>query len=157
MAQERALWEFHKLHCDLYNAALEERISAYRLAGKTIGFAAQYPEHRALNAQSAQVTLKRLDLAFGAFLRRVKAAKEPGFPRFKSYDRFSGFGFTHHGEGFRFTPGPNWRNGKLRLSGRDARTPGKVLIFNTVHLRTSPTGARTTFIRRRPSSSPRTA
>jgi len=60
--QERALWECHKLHCDLYNAALKERISAYRLAGKTIGFAAQckslteiradHPEYRALNAQS---------------------------------------------------------------------------------------------------------
>ena len=50
------------------------------------------------------VTLKRLDLAFGAFLRRVKVAKEPGFPRFKSYDRFSGFGFKRHGDGFRFTP-----------------------------------------------------
>ena len=65
VAQERALWECHKLHCDLYNAALEERISAYRLASKTIGFAAQckrckslteiradHPEYRALNAQS---------------------------------------------------------------------------------------------------------
>ena len=74
------------MHCDLYNAALEERISAYRLTSKTIGFAAQckclteirahHPEYRAPNAQSAQVTLKRLDLAFGAFLRRVKVAKE---------------------------------------------------------------------------------
>ena len=62
-AQERALWECHKLHCDLHNAALEERISAYRLAGKTIRFAAQckspteiradHPEYRALNARSA--------------------------------------------------------------------------------------------------------
>jgi len=61
-------------------------------------------------------------------------AREPGFPRFKSYDRFSGFGLKHHGDGFRFTPGPNWRNGKLRLSAigtmdarGDARTPGKVV------------------------------
>ena len=31
VAQERALWECHKLHCDLYNAALEEqRLSARR-------------------------------------------------------------------------------------------------------------------------------
>lgn len=143
--QERQLWQCHKLHCDLYNAALQERIDAYRLAGKTIGFAAQckslteiradHPEYRALNAQSAQVTLKRLDLAFAAFFRRVgEGADEPGFPRFKSYDRFSGFGFKHHGDGFRFTPGPNWRNGKLRLSGigtmdarGEARTPGQVV------------------------------
>lgn len=143
--QERLLWQCHKLHCDLYNAALEERISAYQKAGKSIGYAAQCrslteiraaaPAYCALNAQSAQVTLRRLDLAFHAFFRRVKAGeKEPGFPRFKSYDRFSGFGFKHHGDGFRFTPGANWRNGKLRLSGigtmaarGEARTPGQVV------------------------------
>ena len=120
------------------------RIDGYRLAGKTIGFAAQskslteiraeHPEYLAVNAQSAQVTLKRLDLSFDAFFRRVKEGQAPGFPRFKSYDRFPGFGFKHHGDGFRFTPGPGWRNGRLRLSGigtmsarGEARTPGKVI------------------------------
>jgi len=150
-AQQRELWQCHKLHCDLYNAARQERIDAYRLAGKTIGFAAQCrslteiraddPEYRALNAQSAQVTLKRLDLAFGAFFRRVrKGEKHPGFPRFKSYDRFSGFGFSTHGNGFRFTPGPNWRHGKLRLSGigmidarGEARTPGRIVNCDIMH------------------------
>jgi putative transposase len=128
----------------LYNAARQERIDAYRLAGKSIGFAEQCKslteirrdnaEYRALNAQSAQVTLKRLDLAFAAFFRRVKEGKKPGPPRFKPYDRFPGFGFKHHGDGFRFTPGPNWRNGKLRLSGigtmdarGEARTPGQIV------------------------------
>ena len=33
-AQERQLWQCHKLHCDLYNAARQERIDAYRLAGR---------------------------------------------------------------------------------------------------------------------------
>jgi putative transposase len=80
------------------------------------------------------VTLKRLDLAFAAFFRRVKEGKKPGPPRFKPYNRFPGFGFKHHGDGFRFTPGPNWRNGNLRLSGigtmdarGEARTPGQVV------------------------------
>jgi transposase len=144
-AQERQLWQCHKLHCDLCNAARQERIDAYRLARKSIGFAARckslieiradHPEYRALNAQSAQVTLKRLELAFAAFFRRVKeSGKDPGFPRFRSYERFSGFGFKHHGDGSRFTPGPNGRNGKLRLSGigtmdarGEARTPGQVV------------------------------
>ena len=138
------MWRTHKLHCDLRNAALQERIDAYRLAGKTISFAAQckslteiraaHPEYLAINAQSAQVTLKRLALAFDAFFRRVKDGQTPGFPRFKTYDRFAGFGFKHHGDGFRFTPGAGWRNGKLRLSGigtmsarGEARTPGKVI------------------------------
>jgi putative transposase len=142
--QKAAMWRMHQLHCDLHNAARQERMDAYRLAGKSIGFAAQckslteiraeHPEYLALNAQSAQVTLKRVDLAFDAFFRRVREGETPGFPRFKLYDRFPGFGYKHHGDGFRFTPGKGWKHGKLRLSGvgtmqarGEARTPGKIV------------------------------
>ena len=90
--------------------------------------------YRGLNAQSLQVTLKRLDRAFQSFFRRVKAGQTPGFPRFKGRDRFPGFGFKHHGDGFRFTPGKGWKHGTLRLSGvgemsarGEARTPGEVV------------------------------
>jgi hypothetical protein len=39
------------------------------------------PEYLAVNAQSAQVTLRRLDKAFAAFFRHVKDGdEEPGFP-----------------------------------------------------------------------------
>jgi putative transposase len=79
--------------------------------------------------------LKRLDLAFKAFFRRIRAGEEPGFPRFKAKERFPGFGgFKTHGDGFRFTPGKGWCHGKLRLSGvgemtarGEARTPGRVV------------------------------
>src|SRR5215468_5721480 len=77
----------------------------------------QDPAYLAVNAQSAQVTLKRLDLAFKAFFRRAAAGKEPGLPCFKAKDRFPGFGFKTHGDGFRFTPGKGWCHGQLRLSG----------------------------------------
>src|SRR3954470_16160863 len=132
------------LHRALYNAALQERIDAWRLGRVSIGFAAQCksitqirrddPAYLGLNAQSLQVTLKRLDLAFGHFFRRVKAGETPGFPRFKGRDRFPGFGFKSHGDGFKFEPGEGWRHGKLRLSGigtmrarGEARTPGRVV------------------------------
>jgi putative transposase len=132
------------LHRALYNAALQERIDAWRLSKTSIGFAAQCksvtqirrddPAYLGLNAQSLQVTLKRLDLAFGHFFRRVKAGETPGFPRFKGRDRFPGFGFKTHGDGFKFEPGANWRHGRLRLSGigtmrarGEARTPGRVV------------------------------
>jgi hypothetical protein len=59
------------------------------------------PAYLAVNAQSAQVTLKRLDLAFNAFFRRIGAGGEPGFPRFKTKDQFPGFGFKTHGDGGR--------------------------------------------------------
>jgi len=133
-----------KLHRDLYNGALEERISAWRKAQKSISFADQcasltqvraaQPEYCAVNAQSLQVTLKRLNKAFKAFFQRVKTGKTPGFPRFKSKDRFPGFGFKTHGDGFKFKPGANWIHGRLRLSGigeiaarGEARTPGRIV------------------------------
>ena len=133
------------MHRILYNAALQERIDAYRLSNTSISFAAQCksatairiddPAYRSINAQSLQVTLKRLDLAYANFFRRVKeGAEEPGFPRFKSRDRFCGWGYKTHGDGFKFEPSANWKHGKLRLSGigtmrarGEARTPGQVV------------------------------
>jgi putative transposase len=143
-AQAVAMERLCDLHRALYNAALEERIEAYRKAGKSISFADQCksltlirrecPEYLAVNAQSAQVTLKRLDKAFGAFFRRVAAGQTPGFPRFKGRDRFPGFGFKTHGDGFTVKPGDNWLHGRLRLSGvgtmdarGEARTPGRIV------------------------------
>ena len=143
-AQAAALEHACDRHQALYNAALEERIAAWRKAKRSISFADQCksvtairlddPAYRSLNAQSLQVTLKRLDRAFQNFFRRVKAGQTPGFPRFRGRDRFPGFGFKAHGDGFRFTPGQGWRHGRLRLSGigvmearGEARTPGEVV------------------------------
>ena len=132
------------LHRALYNAALQERSDAWRLNRVAIGFAAQGksvtqirrddPAYLGLNAQSLQGTLKRLDLAFGHFFRRVKAGATPGFPRYKGRDRFPGWGYKTHGDGFKVEPGAHWRHGRLRLSGigamrarGEARTPGRVV------------------------------
>jgi putative transposase len=40
-------------------------------------------------------------LAFQAFLRRIKSGDDPGYPRIKSPDRFSGWGYKTHGDGWR--------------------------------------------------------
>ena len=122
-----ALLELLRLHQRLYNSALEHRIGAYRKKSISIGFYDQcaeltilrreLEEYGQLNAQSCQVTLKRLDLAFQAFFRRVKANdKKAGFPRFKSFDRFSGFGYKTHGDGWKLIPGEKQQHGVLRLS-----------------------------------------
>lgn len=85
-------------HCRLYNAAIQERRDAYRQAGKSITFYDQCKSmkeirgdwkdwsNEALRVQRG--TLKRVDRAFQAFFRRVKAGEAPGFPRFKSAWRF---------------------------------------------------------------------
>lgn len=142
--QAGALARMHSLHRQLYNAALEERIDAYRKTKTSISYVDQAKSltairrdddgYRSLNAQSAQVTLKRLDKAFAAFFKRSKRGLKGGFPRFKSRDRFSGWGYKTHGDGFRFTPAVNWKHGTLRLSGvgemaarGEARTPGRVV------------------------------
>jgi len=90
-----------RLHCELYNAAIEERISAYQKQGKSISYYDQQnvlpeikaarPEFVELGSHALQQTLRKLDLAFQAFFRRVKAGQTPGFPRFKASKRFSGF------------------------------------------------------------------
>lgn len=126
--QALALDALLRSHQQLYNAALEERISAWSKASNSISYADQcksltvlrreLPEWaNAANCSSQQMTLRRLDKAFCAFFRRVKAGQAPGFPRFKSLERFPGFSFKSHGDGWRFTPEEGWKHGSLRLSG----------------------------------------
>jgi putative transposase len=125
--QSLAMSDTLRLHQKLYNAALEHRIGAYKKHGKHIGCVEQcreltvlrseMDEYKSLNAQSCQVTLTRLDLAFKHFFRRVKAKeKKVGFPRFKSLDRYSGWGYKTHGDGWRLNMGEQGKNGSLRLS-----------------------------------------
>src|SRR5919197_4713201 len=126
--QAKALEHLLSLHQRLYNAALEQRKTAYRRQRHAVGYAEQCgdltvlrtsdPAYAAMNAQSAQVTLKRLQLAFEAFFHRVRAGeKRVGYPRFKSLRRFSGWGYKTHGDGWRLIPGERMRHGRLRLSG----------------------------------------
>lgn len=92
-AQEAALEEQLRLCRNLYNAALQERRDAYRKAGKTVTAYDQMkylseikealPEYKGVYSQVLQDVLKRLERAFKAFFRRVKAGQIPGYPRFK--------------------------------------------------------------------------
>lgn len=85
---------------DLWNAALEERIDAYK-KGKSVSYLNQQksltelrqecPEHRQYDATAQRSALRRLDKAFQAFFRRVKAGQSPGFPRFRSIHRVRSF------------------------------------------------------------------
>lgn len=60
-------------------------------------------------SQSLQEACTRVDLAFKAFFRRVKAGKKPGYPRFRGQFRYDSF--TYPQSGFSLLD-----NGKLRLS-----------------------------------------
>jgi putative transposase len=86
----------------LYNAALEERIGAWKRARKPIRLYDQQRELTELRASDADASavpvlvarsaLHRLDRAFAAFFRRCNGGEMPGFPRFRSRDRYDSFG-----------------------------------------------------------------
>ena len=136
-AQSARLEDWTRLHCALYNAALEERIDAWRKAGKSISYCDQQnvlpqikadrPEFVELGSHALQQTLRKLDLAFAAFFRRVKAGQTPGFPRFKSAKRFSGFAYPdpagwklmqHGGSGATLRIGSGKEAMSIRARGR---------------------------------------
>jgi putative transposase len=82
----------------LYNQSLSERTSAYERDKTSISYYTQTinltqtkkenPWLKSVNAQVLQDTLKRLDNAYQNFFRRVKQGEKPGYPRYKSIDRF---------------------------------------------------------------------
>lgn len=104
-----------------YNACLEQRRNAYQDRGESVGVYAQLSQVKDLKRENPyaagihshvlQIVVQDLAKAFDAFFRRVKAGEKPGYPRFKSRDRFNSFGFKENGNGFKID------GRKLRLSG----------------------------------------
>jgi putative transposase len=127
--QAQALAEMLRDHRSLYNGALQERRDAYRHSSKTsIKYgdqSAQLKEIRAFDPErqgrwsfsSQQATLRRLDKAFQAFFRRVKAGQTPGYPRFKGVGHFDTLIFPKDGDGCRWDSTPHDRQTRLRLQG----------------------------------------
>ena len=127
--QAQALSEMLRDHCSLYNGALQERRDAYRHSSKTsIKYgqqSAQLKEIRAFDPErqgrwsfsSQQATLRRLDKAFAAFFRRVKAGEAPGYPRFRGVSRFDTVEFPKDGDGCRWDSTPHDPQTRVRLQG----------------------------------------
>lgn len=127
--QTAALGEMLRDHCSLYNGALQERRDAYRHTSKTSvrygDQSAQLKEIRAFDPErqgrwsfsSQQATLRRLDKAFQAFFRRVKAGQTPGYPRFKGVGHFDTVTFPRDGDGCRWDSTPHDPQTRVRLQG----------------------------------------
>ncbi|MER8010501.1 transposase [Streptomyces sp. NPDC094149] len=127
--QRAALGEMLRDHCSLYNGALQERRDAYRHVSRTsIKYgqqSAQLKEIRSFDPErqgrwsfsSQQATLRRLDKAFQAFFRRVKAGQTPGYPRFKSIGHFDTVVFVKDGDGCRWDSTPHDPQTRVRLQG----------------------------------------
>ncbi len=105
--EQKLFWTLTRCR-ELYNAALQERKEAYKYAGKNITYRMQAndlpelkgvirEEYQEIHSQVLQNVLKRLDEAFEGFFRRVKAAEEPGYPRFQGRNRYNSFTYPQKG------------------------------------------------------------
>ncbi len=91
----------------LYNHLLETRKTSYEQRGETLSCYGQIntfprlktdrPTLTRVHSQVLQNVAVRIDLAFQAFFRRVKAGETPGFPRFRGADRYDSFCFPQSG------------------------------------------------------------
>lgn len=107
--------------CSLYNAALEERIGAWKTCRKSINYYDQANQLKAMRADGcltlastscSQNVLRNLDKAFKAFFLRVNRGTTPGFPRFKSFRRFNSLTFPQYGNGCKLLD-----TGRIRIRG----------------------------------------
>lgn len=87
--------------CELYNMALQQRRDAWKQCGVSVTRYDQQlqltelrhavPEYAEFPPTIQRDALRRLDLAFRAFYRRIKAGQKPGYPRFKSLGSYTSF------------------------------------------------------------------
>lgn len=130
----------------VYNSALNQKINAFKDAGKTVSVYDQhkqlpnikknFPEIKIVNSQTLQDVLDRLDKAYKAFFRRIKNGENPGFPRFKNSNSYNSFTLKQTGyklEG-RYLYVKNVGRFKLFLS---RQIEGQI---KTVTIRRMPTG-----------------
>jgi putative transposase len=140
---ELVLWRCRTL----YNAALEQRstawqrchvsVSRYEQEAELKAIRADFPEYAAVHSYILQDVRARLDKTYQAFVRRVTAGEKAGFPRFKGRNRWHSCTFKEYGNGARLD------NGVLVLSqiGRIAvhwsrpikGTPKTVTLIDTPH------------------------
>ena len=126
--QAVALGEMLGDFCQLYNAALEQRIAAYQRRGVSLRYNDQAAELKATRLahdglarwsfSAEQQVLRKLEKAFAAFFGRIRRGAKPGFPRLRARDRY-------HAADFRVGDGLTIRkSGKLGFVG----VPGEIKV-----------------------------
>jgi putative transposase len=114
-AQELQLEHVLLLCRQLYNVALEQRITAWQRRRASVSrfdqeaelkvVRAEFPEYAAIHSHVFQDVLARLDKTYQAFFRRLQRGEKAGFPRFKGRDRFHSFTYKEFGNGARLDNG----------------------------------------------------
>lgn len=140
LADQRAELHRWREQCsEIYNAALEQRRDAWKKQRRSVTRYDQQkeltdlrrePEFAAVPAVVQRSALRRLDLAFADFFRRSKSGEKPGFPRFRSRQRYDSFGIERakvdrapcvRGSGYVHVP----KLGRLRFK-QHREMPGEV-------------------------------
>jgi putative transposase len=107
--QKRLLDRTLMLCRHVYNAALDERKTAWKRRQVSVNYyqqeaelpdlKADFPEYTEVQSQVLQDVLLRLDHAFHAFFRRLKRGENPGYPRFQGRGRYNSFTYPQCGNG----------------------------------------------------------
>jgi putative transposase len=108
-AQETALGDTLEVCRGVYNSFLHWRTFAYETQGiapterdqeKALAlWKENHPELKTVQAHVLQNIAVRVELAFRAFFRRVKAGETPGYPREKGAGCYDSFTFKQYGNG----------------------------------------------------------
>lgn len=116
--QSTQLFEWKRLHCYLYNAALADRRDMYQRWGISVdyfgqqnclpAFKKEWPEFTELGSHALQATLKRVDFAFERFFKGLG-----GHPKFKGNRFYSGWTYPCKSGWKALTEG---KHGSLKLS-----------------------------------------
>jgi putative transposase len=127
----------------LYNRLLEQRKYAWEIQEVSLGYRLQQNILPAIktarnlqlaHSQVLQNVALRVDLAFKAFLRRVKAGEKPGYPRFKGKGWYDSITFPQVPSGCRIKDG-RWSVSKVPSCQPKPRTlviPELSLIDNGI-------------------------
>jgi len=85
----------------LYNLCLEQRkfvwenhhksISCYDQIKELPSLKKAFPEFKQVPSQTLQEVIERVNKAYQSFFRRIKEGEKPGYPRFKSSNRYHSF------------------------------------------------------------------
>jgi len=97
---EACRWVYNETLATRKNAWEQEQrsVSRYDTIGMLPTWKADKPELEQAHSQVLQEVCTRVDLAFQAFFRRVKAGEEKvGYPRFRGHDRYDSFTYPQTG------------------------------------------------------------
>ena len=92
-------WVYNKT-LETRKQAWEERkesLSRYDTSNLLTEWKKENPTLSNAYSQCLQDVTMRVDLAFRAFFKRVKAGETPGYPRFRGFDRYDSFTFPQSG------------------------------------------------------------